>query len=514
MTQADPEEIRAAVVRRYSALARAAQSGQRVTDSDPGEFTAGCFGSAGYGDISEVPEGAARASLGCGNPVAVADLQPGDVVLDLGSGGGIDVLLSARRVSPGGRAFGLDASPDMVALARENATRAGAGNVQFLRGHIEDIPLPDGQVNVVISNCVLNLSADKPRALAEAFRVLRPGGRLGISDVIASDEADPGQRAEAERLTGCTTGTLTADEYRDLLLAVGFTAIRIRVTHDAGLGVQSAIVQAGRPAAPAGVLIRPMRPADAGQVLSIYQAGLDTGHASFETAALRAVLELCERDAAAMWWLGGCRPKRFALEHPTIKAGAELIERLRQGEAARRTLLLDITTDNGIPVVAAVSVDHDGRGMACGLSSRLTASDAARAAVLEMCQMEMAAPIAEAKRAEGGDALLNDADRRHLRRAEFATADCELLHPRDMSQHATSGPPAALGLKGMIGHLRDRGIRLFLVDHTRQDVGVAVARAVSPDLQPFSAAVSTKRFAQTRRDNEGSDIAGYETPLL
>ena len=235
---------------------------------------------------------------------------------------------------------------------------------------------------------------------------------------------------------------------------------------------------------------------------------------SFETAALRAVLELCERDAAAMWWLGGCRPKRFALEHPTIKAGAELIERLRQGEAARRTLLLDITTDNGIPVVAAVSVDHDGRGMACGLSSRLTASDAARAAVLEMCQMEMAAPIAEAKRAEGGDALLNDADRRHLRRAEFATADCELLHPRDMSRHATSGPPAALGLKGMIGHLRDRGIRLFLVDHTRQDVGVAVARAVSPDLQPFSAAVSTKRFAQTRRDNEGSDIAGYETPLL
>jgi L-amino acid N-acyltransferase YncA/2-polyprenyl-3-methyl-5-hydroxy-6-metoxy-1,4-benzoquinol methylase len=285
MTQADPEEIRAAVVRRYSALARAAQSGRQIRDCDPGEFTAGCFGSAGYGDVSEVPEGAARASLGCGNPVAVADLQPGDVVLDLGSGGGIDVLLSARRVSPGGRAFGLDASPDMVALARENAARAGAGNVQFLLGHIEDIPLPDGQVNVVISNCVLNLSADKPRALAEAFRVLHPGGRLGISDVIASDQADPGQRAEAERLTGCTTGTLTADEYRDLLLAVGFTAVRIRVTHDAGLGVQSAIVQAGRPAAPAGVLIRPMRPADAGQVLSIYQAGLDTGHASFETAA-------------------------------------------------------------------------------------------------------------------------------------------------------------------------------------------------------------------------------------
>jgi thiazole/oxazole-forming peptide maturase SagD family component len=235
---------------------------------------------------------------------------------------------------------------------------------------------------------------------------------------------------------------------------------------------------------------------------------------SFETAALRAVLELCERDAAAMWWLGGCRPKRFALEHPATKTGAELIERLRQGETARRTMLLDITTDNGVPVVAAVSVGHDGRGMACGLSSRLAASDAARAAVLEMCQMEMAAPVAEAKRAEAGDAVLNEADRRHLRRAAFAAADCELLHPREISWHKASGPAAALGLKGLIGHLRDRGIRLFLVDHSRQDIGVAVARAVSPDLQPFSAAVSTKRFARARRDNDGSGIAERETPLL
>src|ERR1700730_2155390 len=234
---------------------------------------------------------------------------------------------------------------------------------------------------------------------------------------------------------------------------------------------------------------------------------------SFETAALRAVLELCERDAAAMWWLGGCRPKRFALEHPAIKAGAELIERLRQGETARQTVLLDIATDNGVPAVAAVSVDQDGRGMACGLSSRLTASDAARAAVLEMCQMEMAAPIAKAKRAEGGEGQLNEADRRHLRRAEFAATDCELLHPRDMSRQAANGPAAALGLKGLTGHLHSRGIRLFLVDHTRQDIVVAVARAVSPDLQPFSAAVLTKRFAEARRENEGSEI-GHETPLL
>lgn len=235
---------------------------------------------------------------------------------------------------------------------------------------------------------------------------------------------------------------------------------------------------------------------------------------SFEAAALRAILELCERDAAAMWWLGGCRPKRFALEHPATKAGAELIERLRQGEAARRTVLLDITTDTGVPAVAAVSVGHDGRGMAYGLSARLVASDAARAAVLEMCQMEMAAPLAEAKRAEGGDAALNEADRHHLRRAEFAAADCELLHPRELSGHAASGPAAALGLKGLTDHLRSHGIRLFLVDHTRQDIAVAVARAVSPDLQPFSAAVSTKRLAQACRDNEGSKLAERETPLL
>jgi ribosomal protein S12 methylthiotransferase accessory factor len=264
---------------------------------------------------------------------------------------------------------------------------------------------------------------------------------------------------------------------------------------------------------PADVCLRRAPARRAIQPVGALSSGAAAGP-SFETAALRAILELCERDAAAIWWLGGSRPKRFALEHPATKAGAELIERLRQGETARQTVLLDITTDNGIPVVAAVSVDDDGRGFACGLSSRLTASDAARAAVLEMCQMEMAAPIAEAKRAQRGDAALNEADRRHLCRAQFAAADCELLHPRGMSRRAASGPAAALGLKGLTGHLRDRGIRLFLVDHTRQDIAVAVARAVSPDLQPFSAAVSTKRFARARRDNEGSDIAERETPLL
>jgi L-amino acid N-acyltransferase YncA/2-polyprenyl-3-methyl-5-hydroxy-6-metoxy-1,4-benzoquinol methylase len=226
-----------------------------------------------------------RASLGCGNPVAVAALRPGETVLDLGSGGGIDVLLSARRVSPGGRVYGLDATPEMIALARANAAEAGLRNVEFLHGTIEDIPLPDAHVDVVISNCVINLSADKERVLADAFRVLRPGGRLGVSDILAADGAPPPRRAAAEHRAGCTNGTVTAAEYRRQLLAAGFTEIVITPTVDDGSGIYSAIIQAGRPTAPDGVLIRPMRAADAGQVMTIYQAGLDTGDASFETTA-------------------------------------------------------------------------------------------------------------------------------------------------------------------------------------------------------------------------------------
>jgi SAM-dependent methyltransferase len=281
----DHEQIRAAVTARYSGLARAARAGQHVTDCDPGPFAAGCFGAAGYAGTSELPDGALRASLGCGNPVAVVGLHPGEIVLDLGSGGGIDVLLSARRVAPGGKAYGLDGSQDMITLARENTAQAGLANAEYLHGHIEDIPLPNGHVDVVVSNCVINLSADKPRVLAEAFRVLRPGGRLGIGDVIAGDGLDPARRAEAEQRTGCTTGTLTAAEYRGLLLASGFISIRIIATQDAEPGLGAAIIQATRPTAPPGILIRPMWAGDASQVLAIYQSGLDTGDASFEAAA-------------------------------------------------------------------------------------------------------------------------------------------------------------------------------------------------------------------------------------
>jgi SAM-dependent methyltransferase len=238
-----------AVIDRYSGLARTAMAGGTPTDCDPDDFAAGCFGAAAYpADITGVPEAALRASLGCGNPLAVADLRPGEIVLDLGSGGGLDVLLSARRVAPGGVAYGLDASADMLALARANAAQAGVTNARFLHGRIEAIPLPGQHVDVIISNCVINLSADKDRVLAEAFRVLRPGGRLGISDMIADEGIDPGQQAEAEQRAGCISGTLTVPRYHRMLQAAGFADITITPTSPSGGGVRSAIIRAATPA--------------------------------------------------------------------------------------------------------------------------------------------------------------------------------------------------------------------------------------------------------------------------
>ncbi|MFG2004892.1 methyltransferase domain-containing protein [Spirillospora sp. NPDC048911] len=235
------------VVDRYSGLARLAQAGGTPLDCESDDFEQGCFGAAAYRqDRQDVPEAALRASLGCGNPLAVAELRAGDTVLDLGSGGGLDVLLSARRVGSAGTVYGLDASEDMLALARSNAAQAGVANARFLHGHIEDIPLPDATVDVVISNCVINLSADKPRVLAETFRVLRPGGRLGVSDVIADDDLDPARRAAAEARVGCANGTLTASGYERLLQRIGFVDIQITVTSGAGDGLHSAIVQATR----------------------------------------------------------------------------------------------------------------------------------------------------------------------------------------------------------------------------------------------------------------------------
>ncbi|WP_433500718.1 GNAT family N-acetyltransferase [Sphaerimonospora sp. CA-214678] len=273
------------VVERYSELARAALTGKIIVDCGAEEFERGCFGAAGYDDTVGLPEGALRASLGCGNPVAVAELHAGETVLDLGSGGGIDVLLSARRVGLYGMVYGLDASADMLRLARANVEQAGATNVEFLHGAIEAVPLPDHAVDAVISNCVINLSDDKAAVMAEAFRVLRPGGRFGVSDMVTSGPNDPVRRQAAEQQVGCVAGSLTVEDYRDLLCRAGFVGVTIRLTADHGDGVHSAIVQATKPAVGPGLEIRPMRDSDADHVLAIYQAGLDTGDAGFETTA-------------------------------------------------------------------------------------------------------------------------------------------------------------------------------------------------------------------------------------
>ena len=178
----------------------------------------------------ELPDMAVQASLGCGNPTALANLKPGETVLDLGSGGGIDVLLSAKRVSPGGKAYGLDMTDEMLSLARENQIKAGVENVEFLKGEIENIPLPDSTVDVIISNCVINLSADKDKVMREAFRVLKPGGRLAVSDVVTHGEIQPEVRKNVLLWVGCVAGALDDDEYRDKLAAAGFENIEIEPT--------------------------------------------------------------------------------------------------------------------------------------------------------------------------------------------------------------------------------------------------------------------------------------------
>ncbi|MGW6128772.1 arsenite methyltransferase [Cellulomonas sp. NPDC055163] len=207
------------------------------------------FGGALYDvdDAAAIPEAALLASLGCGNPTAVADLRPGERVLDLGSGGGIDVLLSARRVGPTGFAYGVDMTPEMLDLARSNAATAGATNVEFLEGRIEALPLPDAAVDVVISNCVVNLSVDKPAVLAEVFRVLAPGGRVGISDVVADDDVTPEQRGERGSHVGCIAGALSRREYLDGLTAAGFTDASVTFTHEVAPGLHGAIVRAVKP---------------------------------------------------------------------------------------------------------------------------------------------------------------------------------------------------------------------------------------------------------------------------
>ncbi len=207
-------------------------------------FGAGLYG----GERSELPIEAVEASLGCGNPTAVADLRAGERVLDLGSGGGIDVLLSARRVGPGGFAYGVDMTDEMLALAEANKAKAGVSNVEFRKGTIENIPLADAAVDVVISNCVINLSVDKSAVLAEMFRVLVPGGRLGISDVVAENHLSPAERAERGSHVGCIAGALSQQEYLQGLQTVGFVDASVEFTHEVADGMHAAIIRANKPA--------------------------------------------------------------------------------------------------------------------------------------------------------------------------------------------------------------------------------------------------------------------------
>jgi arsenite methyltransferase len=245
------EAVREAVRERYADAAKAA--GQDGCGCGPSCGAAilpteerAVFGASQYG-TEDVPAEAALASLGCGNPTAVAQLREGETVLDLGSGGGLDVLLSAKRVGPAGKAYGLDMTDEMLELARENQRKAGAENVEFLKGTIEQIPLPDASVDVIISNCVINLSADKRRVFREAARVLRPGGRFAVTDVVADPDMDDQTRADMEQWTGCIAGALTVADFERELTAAGLADVEIEETHRVHEHAGSAIVRARKP---------------------------------------------------------------------------------------------------------------------------------------------------------------------------------------------------------------------------------------------------------------------------
>jgi SAM-dependent methyltransferase len=243
MTHQDADELREAVRARYTEAARSATT----SCCGPAGATEGVFGRTVYGEdkAGPLPEAALAASLGCGNPTLLAELRPGEVVLDLGSGGGIDVLLSARRVAPDGFAYGLDMTPEMLALARRNQAAAGLANAEFLEGTIEDVPLADGSVDVIISNCVVNLSTDKPAVFREAYRVLRPGGRLAIADVVLLRKLGPGLQRVVGLWTGCVAGALLEGDYRRELELAGFAEVEITPTNvydRAALGCMAAEV--------------------------------------------------------------------------------------------------------------------------------------------------------------------------------------------------------------------------------------------------------------------------------
>ena len=241
--RSDQVLMRDEVRRKYAESALGVRDGCCGVTDGCGDVTGGSYDDD---ELSSLPETAVTASLGCGNPTAVAELREGETVLDLGSGGGIDVLLSARRVGPTGFAYGVDMTEEMLEMARNNAREAGVTNVELLEGLIEAIPLPDETVDVIISNCVINLSVDKPAVFAEMYRVLRPGGRIGITDIVADDTLTAEQRAERGSWVGCIAGALSVSEYREGLSSAGFTDVTLTRTHDVAEGMTSMIVRAVR----------------------------------------------------------------------------------------------------------------------------------------------------------------------------------------------------------------------------------------------------------------------------
>jgi arsenite methyltransferase len=254
MSTTAASELREEVRRHYAESARVVTEGTGGCGCGSGSC---CDGEAGFGEAlydigqrGELPDAAALASLGCGNPTAVAELHDGETVLDLGSGGGIDVILSAKRVGPTGRVFGLDMTDEMLALARANAHEAGVSNTIFLKGVIEEVPLPADSVDVVISNCVINLSTDKAAVLTEIARVLKPGGRVGVSDIVAEDRLSPQERAERGSYVGCIAGALSKSEYEEGLVASGFDDVSVLFTHEVADGMHGAIVKAVKSAEP------------------------------------------------------------------------------------------------------------------------------------------------------------------------------------------------------------------------------------------------------------------------
>ena len=242
-------EVREQVRQHYREAALGASNGGACCDTTCCSGSEEVYGAELYraDQRDELPDAAVLASLGCGNPTVVAELREGDTVLDLGSGGGIDVLLSARRVGPTGLAYGLDMTDEMLELAERNAREARVDNARFLKGYIEDVPLPDGSIDVIISNCVINLSAEKPKVFAEMARVLRAGGRIGVSDIVAADDLTAQQRAERGSFVGCIAGALSFSEYRAELERAGFVDIEVEPTHEVADAMVAAVVRARRP---------------------------------------------------------------------------------------------------------------------------------------------------------------------------------------------------------------------------------------------------------------------------